>query len=149
MQHHTMYLWHCFAITITKLDLERGIGVCFYLPQNFYFFRWWYEVEIFFSFTIDDFINDDINHLFETSLPIKFYILSQDRIIMHWCTCFNFSKCHFFSLCQRFIELLVGVLELIPPWGWENMQFLGEFDDIRNCLKSWDSKFLRKASTNK
>ena len=29
------------------------------------------------------------------------------------------------------------------------MQFLGQFDDIRNCLKSWNSKFLRKTSTNK
>ena len=29
------------------------------------------------------------------------------------------------------------------------MQFLGQFDDIRNCLKTWNSKFLRKISTNK
>ena len=88
--------------------------------------------------TIDDFMSDDINHLCVkhryrsqfspysqyVSFLHKFcmqvlYIISgsNKNALMYM---FYFQQVSVFSLCQRFIGFLLGVLELIPPWRWEN-----------------------------
>ena len=68
MQQHTMYLWHCFPITITKVDLEGEGLVCVPIsPRICISSNDGMKLKISSVsplMIIGDFISDDINHLY-------------------------------------------------------------------------------------